>query len=291
MISHAAAAMLALVASVPALAVAGEGFCASCRFERVATCGGFLEGPSIDTAGRLRVVDYASGDVLEVKGGKCTRVANSGGRANGSRLDAAGSLLVADAQRGILRMGKDARFSVEVAAEPGQPGANDLAFDSKGGLYFTVPGASSYLNRTGKVYYRPAGGKARLFRDGLAFPNGVAVSPDGKYVFVGQFSDKTILALSSADNADALKGDHVLAHTNGGIGPDGMIVDSHQHVIWANFLGRSLGVARPDWTVIGNIPLPPEAGALVTNIVEHQGAYYVTEAEKGEIWKLTGLEF
>ena len=89
---------------------------------------------------------------------------------------------------------------------------------------------------------------------------------------------------------DALKGDHVLAHTNGGIGPDGMIVDSHGNLIWANFLGRSLGVARPDWTMVGNIPLPAEAGALVTNVIEHQGAYYVTEAEKGEVWKLTGLE-
>jgi hypothetical protein len=24
--------------------------------------------------------------------------------------------------------------------------------------------------------------------------------------------------------------------------------------------------------------------------VEHDGAYYITEAQKGEVWKLTGLE-
>jgi len=283
----------AMIATMLSSGAAAQTPCKSCKFEKVATCGGFLEGPSVDKSGRLRVVDFASGDVLEVSSGKCTRVANSGGRANGSRLDSNDTLYLADALRGVLKMQKDGSFTVDIPAPagPGQQGANDLAFDREGGLYYTVPGASGYSNRVGKVYYRAIGKAPVEFATGLAFPNGIAVSDDGKYVYVGQFSDKTILAIPSVQNKDMLKGDYVLAHTSGGIGPDGMILDSKKRIIWANFASGSIGVAAPDGTVLGNIPLPQGAGTFVTNIAEHDGVYYITEAAKGEVWKLTGLAF
>ena len=260
------------------------------KIRKVAHCGGFLEGPTLGTDGLLRVLDLLRGKVLEVRDGQCIPVALTGGLANGAKNGLDGAMYIADARRGVLRLAPGAKdATIEIGEVDGKAltGANDLAFDASGGLYITVPAESSHSHPTGTVYYQARrGAPARVFYANLSYPNGIALSPDGKMVFVGQFTEKSIIALPSATNRDEIKSDYVFAHTSGGIGPDGMIVDRAGRLIWANFGNGTLTIADAFGNIIGTIVLPSRAGRRVTNVVEGANGYFITEAEKGEIWEV-----
>lgn len=69
---------------------------------------------------------------------------------------------------------------------------NDGVLDAKGNIYFTDPayGLANGLNDAEKelsfqgVYLLHPDGKLELFTDEIKFPNGITLSPDGKYLFV-----------------------------------------------------------------------------------------------------------
>ena len=62
---------LLLCASPAAMAAEAslEPICGNCQFERVATCGGFLEGLSVDAAGVLWVMDVTGDRILSISDG------------------------------------------------------------------------------------------------------------------------------------------------------------------------------------------------------------------------------
>lgn len=74
---------------------------------------------------------------------------------------------------------------------------NDGAFDTAGNLYFTDPpyGLPKGMNDPGKeldfqgVYFIPAGGEVQLL-DSISRPNGLALSPDGKKMYVAVSDSK-----------------------------------------------------------------------------------------------------
>ena len=60
-------------------------------------------------------------------------------------------------------------------------GPNDLTLDTpNGGFYFSDPGDSSIDKPIGTMHYVDKSGKTHLVDDGLAFPNGIVLTPDGK---------------------------------------------------------------------------------------------------------------
>jgi gluconolactonase len=69
---------------------------------------------------------------------------------------------------------------------------NDGVFDAAGGLYFTDPpyGLDKLLEDTARelnfqgVYYLRPDGRLILLTDELKFPNGIALSPDGHFLYV-----------------------------------------------------------------------------------------------------------
>ncbi|HWL47901.1 MAG TPA: SMP-30/gluconolactonase/LRE family protein [Sphingomonadaceae bacterium] len=257
---------------------------------KVATCGGFLEGPNIDAEGKIWAVDYYTGNVLTVANGACAIIGATGGAANGARFGPDGRLYIADAKRGLLTLdpasGVVAVWIDQVEGEP-LVGANDLVFDGAGNLYVTVRGNSTYLDPVGQVVMVPHGSRAaKTLVRGLRFPNGIAVDAAGTRLFVGLFSEKTILAINLDPRSHAPQLSYVFAHTRGGIGPDGMMLDQKGRLYWADFGGGTITVADDAAHILGQIRLPDDAGACVTNMAWHDGAIYVTEADRGEIWKI-----
>lgn len=257
--------------------------------EKVAHCGGFLEGAAIDRRGTLWVVDWMSGAVLAVRDGKCEKRLETHGAPNGARLHKDGRLFVADNKRGILAIDLETMaISPIVDSYNGEriKAANDLAFDADGGLYITDPNGSDATSRRGRLFYLPPGGKSlRLVADGLSFPNGVALSADGKYVFVGQFTDKSVLMIPAVTNTDPLKASFVHLRTVGGFGPDGMALDADGRLYWALFGSGSVGMADPSGRLLPALELPADAGRYVTNVALSGGWIYVIEAQKGEVWR------
>src|SRR5579864_849835 len=123
-------------------------------------------------------------------GGELRPWVNTGGGPNGSRFGPGGDLFVAEAKRKTILRLSTATGAVSVYADncEGQPfrGPNDLCFGPDGTLYFTDPYGSSLGNRIGAVYaVTPDGAVSRIIT-GLAYPNGVMVTPDGATLVVGE---------------------------------------------------------------------------------------------------------
>lgn len=266
--------------------------CGDCQVERFAVCGGFLEGATFDRSGRLWIVDLLSGNVLTIGDrGTCEVAANTGGAPNGAKFHRDGRLFIADKDRGILALDVGTG-EIEVIANAYRTellrGVNDLVFDSDGGLYFTEPYGSSALNPNGRVFYMPPeeGERMRIVADMLAFPNGIALSPDESQLYVGEYAAKRILSVPSQSAMNDFDVGYVLTHTEGGIGADGMAVDADGNLYYAVFQGAEIGVVGADRFRYGSIRLPDGAGTFVTNLAFHDGHIYVTEASQGTIWRV-----
>lgn len=109
-------------------------------------------------------------------------------------------------------------------------GPNDLAPDTRGGIYFT---ASGHLGPVidGKVFYIAAGGTISQVAVDLHNANGLAVSADGKILYVAETEERRLLQFDIAANG-SLSGRRVfvnldeLTHHVAPIWPDGVKVSS-----------------------------------------------------------------
>jgi gluconolactonase len=268
-----------------------EQICGDCVVERFASCGGFLEGASFDRSGQLWVVDLLSGNVMKVhESGDCEVVANTGGAPNGAKFHRDGRLFVADKNRGILALDVETgeiepivnTYRTELLR-----GVNDLVFDAGGGLYFTEPYGSSAIDPNGRVFYLPAGGALEVVSDRLAFPNGIALSPDELQLYVSEYAAKRILSIPSRSSTDVFEIPYVVGYTSGGVGADGMAVDAQGNLYYAIFQGGAIGVISADRYHYGSFALPEGAGNFVTNLAFNDGALYITEATQGVVWRVS----
>jgi gluconolactonase len=288
--TQAGISVLAAAFLTAAVAPTDPRWCADCRIEKVASCGGFLEGPNFDAQGLLWLVDYATGNILTVRNERCKIVATTGGAANGARFGPDGRLYVADAKRGLLAFDpRNGTMEVVLDRLEGEPllGANDLAFDAVGNLYMTVRGSSTYLDASGQVIMLAKGGSVpRILARHLRFPNGIAVTPQGNQLFVGLFAEKSILAIRLDARTAEPQLSFIFTRTEGGIGPDGMMLDANGRLLWANFGGGTISVADGAGGALGSIRLPDGAGQRVTNMTIRGSRLYVTEAERGEVWRV-----
>jgi gluconolactonase len=266
--------------------------CGECAPVKFATCGGFLEGATFDRNGVLWAVDLTSGNVLRIDDrGECHVERSTGGAPNGAKFHRDGRLFIADKNLGVIAFDPKTKKVTTIAdtyrAERIR-GTNDLVFDANGGLYFTEPYGSSTLDRDGRLFYLPPGPNAALtvVADRIAFPNGVAITPDGANVYVGEYADKRILSLPAAESTNAFDIAHVVLYTQGGVGPDGMAFDEAGNLYAAIFQGGEVQVFDPAGFSFGAIRLPEGAGTFVTNLAFKDQEIYITEASQGVIWRV-----
>jgi gluconolactonase len=283
-----AAATFAAAPETPASAT--RPLCTDCRIEKFATCGGFLEGATLDARGGLWVVDLLGGRILSVADdGRCTERGNTGGQPNGAKFGPDGQLWIADKALGLLKFdtgtGKVTPLVSSYRTERLR-GVNDLAFDADGGVYFTEPYGSNALKPDGRLFYLPPGPDARLqvVADALAFPNGVVVTPSGANVWVGEYARKRITSLPAATSRDDFDVPYVVASTTGGVGPDGMTLLPDGRLVAANFNAGEVIAFDPQGRPLGSVRIP--GGPMTTNVVLRGEWLYVTEASRGEIWRI-----
>ena len=109
---------------------------------------------------------------------------------------------------------------------------------------------------------------------------------DGNNVVVGDFAAKRLVSIPAVGSANAFDIPHVIAHTEGGIGPDGFALDAAGNLYAAIFQGREVRVFGADRFPYGSIVLPADAGTFVTNVAFHGGWLYITEASQGVVWRV-----
>src|SRR5687768_961336 len=113
------------------------------------------------------------------------------GAPNGHKVLADGTHLVCDAsQHAVLRLSAEGKMLDPASEEcEGKPlrGPNDLTLDPpNGGFYFSDPGGSGLDKLIGTVHYVDSKGMTHLCDDGLAFPNGIVLAPDGKKLYLAE---------------------------------------------------------------------------------------------------------
>lgn len=265
------------------------------RLELVSVCGGFIESPTFSPDGNLWLLDIPADRVLEIdEEGNCNERGKTGGIPNGLLFHEDGRLFVANTNGiGIF---DTVTGEVEIVASQfrNSPliGANDLIFDVSGNLYFTASNNSDVFNPVGQVFYLEEGSlEPELFMEGLSFPNGIALSADGRAVLIAEFTSKRIVSIP----ARGLEGGgpsarYVFAYTEGGIGPDGMTMDGKGR-LYAAMLGAGvIQVFDGAGKSVGSINFPVEAGMLTSNVVFRDGYLYITESSLGQVWRIEIFE-
>ena len=188
---------------------------------------------------------------------------------NGLTLDPQGRLVIAAmADRAIARIEKDGTRTVLADRWDGKRfnGTNDLVVKSNGAVYFTdFPGGMRGREKSPArempffaVYLVKDGTVTPLVRDPEGgTPNGIALSPDEKILYVG--SAGKILRYDIQPDDTAANG-RVLFEGR----TDGMKVDRAGNLYTTP--GAAVGIFAPDGTALGVIHLPDLLGVSATNV-------------------------
>lgn len=180
---------------------------AGARIEKLGGNFAFIEGPVWIHAGYLLFSDIPNNVINKwTPDGKIVVFRKASGYSgteplgvrligsNGLTLDKQGRLIICQhGNRRIVRVEKDGKETVLADKYEGKRlnSPNDAVFRSDGSLYFTDPpyglngddDPRKELKFNG--IFRWADGKLQLLYKDLSRPNGIAISPDGKYLYIG----------------------------------------------------------------------------------------------------------
>jgi gluconolactonase len=253
------------------------------QIEKLASGFTFIEGPLWRPSNALWFSDVVGNVVRQwTPDGKVTEILRPGGYdgnslpadgfngPNGMTADKDGAVLLCQhGNRRIARIDKDMKVTTLVDKFEGKKfnSPNDLVFRSDGALYFTDPpyglpkgddDPTKELKFNG--VFRLANGKLQAIVKDLTRPNGIALSPDEKtlYVAVSDPDHKVWMRYDLAANGTVSNGKvfaDVTAEKEDGL-PDGMKVDSMGNVygsgpggIWVfSSDGKHLGTIKPPET-------------------------------------------
>ena len=244
------------------------------RLEKVWGEGAFTEGPVFGDDGALYFSDIPNDRVLRLESGNVTRHRAPSGKANGLLFDHEGRLVACEGAAGggrrVSRLEKDGTVTVLAEHVDGKRlnSPNDLTIDRRGRIYFSDPryaGDEPRELERESVYRIDAPGKVAAVVEDVERPNGLAVSPDGKTLWISDAGAKKLWAYRIADSGppvrDRLVFDFAPGRGNGGRGIDGMEVDVDGNIWAAAGSGPSSGVwvISPDGVLIDFIATPETA--------------------------------
>jgi len=281
--------------------------------EKVATGFTWTEGPVWVPAGYLLFADIPSNSIRKWSPAEGTSVflqpsgykgaAPYGGPepgSNGMTLDSHGRLTVAGhAQRDVWRLEKiDPKAQVTILADSYQGKSlnspNDLVYKSDGSLYFTDPPyglrtqkdddpakqlqVNGVYRLPGATAQRPAAppdrGQLQLLVKDLPRPNGIAFSPDEKYLYVNNSEPKKFWMRYTVQPDGTLADPKLFfdasSDTRPG-SPDGMKLDQEGNLYSAGPGG--VWIFSPEGKHLGTIDMPEKVGNLAWGDADHKTLY------------------
>jgi len=190
----------------------------------------------------------------------------------------------------IITITQGGEASVYASGYDGEPfrRPNDLAFHPSGDLYFTDPGKYNRDKSEGRVFrIIRESGRVELLADALAFPNGIAVSPEAQFLYVCESIPNRIWRYPLLKGGRL--GERTLFAELPGGEPDGIAFDQSGRLYVAHFGGRGVYVLDESGAPVRMIRTP---GKNPSN-VEFGGAdlktLYVTEDETNAVYS-TGID-
>ena len=254
-------------------------------FERLVGGHVLVEGPRADGEGGVLFSDVVGGGVFRWTGGKRATAVLEGRRGIGG--------LVGHAKGGVVVTGRDVTLvggrgdpRELLGARGGMTGFNDLVTTDDGGL---LVGALRFRPMSGdvpvpgEVWRVPPrrGGEPGVLFEGVVWPNGIGLSPDGGTVYVSDFQTGEVLACA-ADGS----GRRTLARVPEGSQPDGLAVDADGDVWVALGPGGAIARLTPEGELRERIAVP---GADFVSSVAWGGDDDLLVATAGALLRARGV--
>ncbi len=183
---------------------------------------------------------------------------------SGTTLDPQGRLVYcSQTERAIMRIEKNGERTVLADHYEGTQmnSPNDLVYKANGSLYFTAPARPPLAKLPSSVYLLKDG-KLQLITIQLSSPNGIALSPNGKILYVNDISKKTVWAYDVQPDDMALNPRVFLDMNSDSTvgGPDGMKVDKKGNVYDSGPGG--IWIVSPEGKHLGTILTPDRVSNL-----------------------------
>ena len=165
----------------------------SCQAQVVLDLDYYTEGPVMDENGSLFFTDLVGGRIWQYQD-KELKVWAKGNQPNGQAILATGDHLVCDSGAGwVARYDKQGSLIEKLAWDDGNHNVlrcpNDIIVDQYG-FYYT-----NSIRHTGEVYFMGNERQRTIVADGLDYPNGIALSPNGRYLMVAESYTNKILRI------------------------------------------------------------------------------------------------
>lgn len=256
----------------------------------------FAEGPAADAEGNVYFSDCPNNRILVYRPttGETAVWRDPSGRANGMNFDAQGRLVVCcdgkdGGARAVQRYEADGSVTTLASHYDGKllNAPNDLAFDSKGRIYFTDPryGYKHDLEQDCMAVYRIEldGTLTRVITDAET-PNGILMTPDDKTIYLVDHNPdpggaRTLVRYGvTADGT--WQRDRVLHDFGDGYGGDGMVLDVEGNIYLTAGADDAAGVYifSPDGDQLGFIPTGEIAGNCTFGGPDLQTLYIAASA-------------
>ncbi len=203
---------------------------------------------------------------------------------NGMALDRQGRLTICEpGNRRVTRLEADGSLTVLAARYDGKRlnSPNDLVYRSDGSLYFTDPphgligeDASPEKELSFNGIYRIAGGVLQLLSREMKRPNGLAFSPDEKYLYVSNSDPRRKVWMRYEVRADGSLANGIVfldLSDVRGQPPDGMKVDREGNLYCTGPSG--LWIVAPSGAVLGLIRTLREPSNCAWGDEDRRGLY------------------
>jgi gluconolactonase len=243
------------------------------KLQTMGTDFGFTEGPVWDPKGFLYVSDEDKNILYRLYPDGHRDVILEMGDPDGNTYDEQQRLIVtASVLRAIVRVDPEKKTYVTLASQYDRKrlnSPNDVVLGPDGALYFTDPtldlvkGEKQELSFQG-VFRLDAQGKLTLLTKDLTQPNGLAFSPDGRYLYIDDDgSDQRNIRRYRFDKKDGTVSDGMIfadmKTSDPGV-PDGMKLDMKGNLYVSGPLG--IWIFAPDGNHLGTVELPEASANL-----------------------------
>src|SRR5579864_451842 len=246
------------------------------KVDKVATRYVFTDGPVWSRDGYLIFSDVPSDQLLQFKPGVPIGIfrAKSNG-AGGNTFDAQGRFYSCETHsRRVTRT--DKKGSIEVLADRWQGkrlnAPNDIVVRKDGHVYFTDPAFGNQqdareLDFYG-IYHISLKGDLEVIAKPKSRPNGIALSPNGRILYVSN-SDEHNLRAYDLDHNGAASNERILVSKIDGV-PDGVRVDEKGNIYLA---ANKIHVYSPEGKTLGTIDTPETPSNCAFGEADFEGLF------------------
>ncbi len=239
-----------------------------------------IEGPATDARANVYAVNYGEEGTVGIlrPDGTASLFLRlpEGSVGNGIAIDRAGNMFIADyvAHR-VYRVRPGTQIPEVWAEEPEMNQPNDVCVHPGGSLYLSDP---NWAEGSGNLWRVTPDGDVQKLESGMGTTNGIALSPDARYLYVNESVQLNVWRYRIADDGSLT--DKQLFHRFPDFGMDGMRCDLKGNLYIARYDKGTVAVLSPEGLLIEEYRLRGKKPSNLTFAGPQGQTCYVTLADR-----------